>query len=379
VTTNTRDYLHLSAQDVDPLSWFAGPALPRTFAVLTFIYGMIATIADWNDIPTPAAQVVAVVLMTSSLVALDLFTRPTSARFDNTRLAVTLAPAWLAITVSALWQKDDPVQIEQWWASLGLGIVLGAIGPYISVVRVWFVSITSMVLAGVLSVIVFLPSQTFWPPVSLVLIGIVSVGLGLAAGTAINLAIVPRLLRWAADERERASDAVGNVDEVDPTPTDLDILAARVAPFIESVAVAGVVTEIDRSVAAQLARGLRDDLVTRANRSWLDTIARDQPLTVLDPEHRAEGMRMPQRAALRGLLMAVFENPALDRSSVLIELRGREDGSTAVALTMDLDLPEGRRVMLLAPYYLTLKTTVHDLSWDSGKLLGLTFQLPPEQ
>jgi hypothetical protein len=35
---------------------------------------------------------------------------------------------------------------------------------------------------------------------------------------------------------------------------------------------------------------------------------------------------------------------------------------------MDVDLPEGRRIMHLAPYYLTLRTAVDDLTWDATSL-----------
>ena len=49
---------------------------------------------------------------------------------------------------------------------------------------------------------------------------------------------------------------------------------------------------------------------------------------------------------------------------------------TAVALSIDIDLPEGRRVMMLAPYYVALKTTVNDISWDPNHD-ALQFRLPP--
>ena len=46
-----------------------------------------------------------------------------------------------------------------------------------------------------------------------------------------------------------------------------------------------------------------------------------------------------------------------------------------MALSLDLDLPEGRRTMMLAPYYLTLQTAVKDLSWDPSREL-IKFQFP---
>ncbi len=88
-------------------------------------------------------------------------------------------------------------------------------------------------------------------------------------------------------------------------------------------------------------------------------------------------MNESQRAALQGLLVAAMDSTVVDRSTLLIELRAQPDGSTAVALSIDVDLPEGRRLVLLAPYYLTLKTTVDDLSWDDGRRLLMRFRIPP--
>jgi len=49
-----------------------------------------------------------------------------------------------------------------------------------------------------------------------------------------------------------------------------------------------------------------------------------------------------------------------------------------VALSLDVDLPEGRRILMLAPYYLTLKTTVDNLSWADGRSLLFKFQIPAD-
>ncbi|MES1169423.1 MAG: hypothetical protein ABUL47_01910, partial [Leifsonia sp.] len=91
-------------------------------------------------------------------------------------------------------------------------------------------------------------------------------------------------------------------------------------------------------------------------------------LVVIDPEHRAGRMRTAQRTALRALLKAILDTPGTDTGSLLVELRGADDGSTAVGVSLDMELPEGRRIMHLAPYYLTLRTAVDDLSWDASSL-----------
>jgi hypothetical protein len=135
------------------------------------------------------------------------------------------------------------------------------------------------------------------------------------------------------------------------------------------------VTAADRALAGQLARQLRSDLVSQVNRTWLDSVALFGRIYVVDPDKLADRMNSAQRTALRALLLSVTTNPAAAAGSLFIELRGEADGSTAVALSLDFSLPEGRRTMLLAPYYLTLQTTVDSLTWDPSRDL-LRFQLP---
>jgi hypothetical protein len=122
---------------------------------------------------------------------------------------------------------------------------------------------------------------------------------------------------------------------------------------------------------------LRSELVLESERSWLDIVAQKSGMMVSDPARLADRMNEPQRAALHGLLLAAIDSSMVDSHTMLIELRAQSDGSTAVALSIDVDLPEGRRLVLLAPYYLTLKTTVEDLSWDDGRSLLMRFRIPP--
>ena len=117
--------------------------------------------------------------------------------------------------------------------------------------------------------------------------------------------------------------------------------------------------------------------MTATSQSWLDIVARESGMIVSDPARLADLMNESQRTALRALLVAAIESTTVDRRTLLIELRAQPDGSTAVALSIDVDLPEGRRLVLLAPYYLTLKTTVEDLSWDDGRSLLMRFKIPP--
>jgi hypothetical protein len=127
-------------------------------------------------------------------------------------------------------------------------------------------------------------------------------------------------------------------------------MSARVAPFVQQIAEAGVITPENRALAAQLARRLRRELVNATSRSWLDVVAHETGMIVSDPARLADSMNESQRAALRGLLVAAMDSTVVDRRTLLIELASpgrRIDGSGA--LPIDVDLPEGRRLVLLAP------------------------------
>jgi hypothetical protein len=152
-------------------------------------------------------------------------------------------------------------------------------------------------------------------------------------------------------------------------------ITVRAAPFLRRLADTGTVTAADRALAGQLARRVRDDLVLRAAESWLDSVASERRVVVIDPERRADGMNDAQKTALTGLIDAILSTDA-GSNSIMVELRGQENGSTAVGVSMDLELPEGRRTMHLAPYYLTLKTAVDGLTWNDGRLLRMQFEVP---
>ena len=86
-------------------------------------------------------------------------------------------------------------------------------------------------------------------------------------------------------------------------------------------------------------------------------------------------MNGAQRTALRALLRAIVDTPGIDSASLMVELREAPHGATAVGVSLDMTLPEGNRIMHLAPYYLTLKVSVDGLAIDRNRLLRLTFQV----
>jgi hypothetical protein len=210
---------------------------------------------------------------------------------------------------------------------------------------------------------------TTWGPVSSLVIIALPVVCGLVAAVTFSFVLVRRMTPII----EQRSRMILPLAQQDSAAEEMELLrlarlTARAVPFLEGIAETGEVSDADRALAGQLARRLRDDLVTQANQTWLDSIASDTRLVVIDSERRASRMSPSQRTALRALLRAVLDTPVVDSGSLLIELRGRQDGATAVALSIDADLPEGRRIMHLAPHYLALRSTVDDLIWDASRL-----------
>jgi hypothetical protein len=238
-------------------------------------------------------------------------------------------------------------------------------------------SIPTVVAVAVVGWLVF-SSITFWPALAIIIIAAGPVVVAAVASIVFCYTVVARTLAFLETSAgiEEAYVAAEPLTEVEQKGS-IARVSARVAPFIERIAASGTITPSDRAIAAQIARRLRTELVTATNRSWLDVVAHENGMVVSDPGRLADRMNESQRAALRGLLLEALDSAVVDMDTLLIELRAQQDGSTAVALSIDVDLPEGRRLLLLAPYYLTLKTTVDDLSWDDGRSLLLQFRIPP--
>jgi len=304
-------------------------------------------------------------------VFVQVRTRPFRGRFGvgQSILAGGITVAGLAISTWA--NLESTVIIQYWWAPVGVALVIATTAPFSSAVRVFVFGLALTVLTAAAGLISFRASSQAWPPLSTALIGASTVLIGVVASSVFCFIVVSRtqaLLVGAGTVAEASelahADALNRVER-----HTVARLGGRVAPFLESLADAGVVTDEDRALAGQLARRLRSDLVEQANRSWLDNVAERGRIFVVDPEHRAEHMNAAQRSALRGLLVAALRTPGTDAGSLFIELRAQDDGSTAVALSLDIDLPEGRRAMLLAPYYLALQTTVSDMKYDPAREL----------
>lgn len=373
---NTR-VLTISAREIDPLSWFTGPFVPLVFAAVNLGYGGVLAALTWTTSTFPVAQLIGVLLCTAACVFVHVVTRPQFPAIGWGGGTMALLIAGAGFVLSAIGYSHSTLMIELWWAPVGFALAIGSLAPYLPM--------RQLLIIGSAGTLVFVSAAflevhdriVYWGPVSTYLIILLAPASGLAASAAFSYVVVSRMLPLI-EKRSEVVVAPRSDPEAEASERHrLASFTARAAPFLEGVARAGEITPEDRNLAGQLARRLRDDLVTQSNISWLDAVAAGSRLVVVDPEHRASRMRTAQRTALRGLLRAILDTPGTDAGSLLVDLRGQPDGATAVGISLEMELPEGRRILHLAPYYLALRSTVDDLAWSEDRFLRVTFNLPP--
>ena len=373
-----RDALRVSPQQIDPLSWITRPWVSLSFSFFALAYGVLSALLTWRDSERPYLDLFGTLFMVAACVYIHVSSRALRPQFTPVRAIVPLVLALGGLGLATLATLTSQVPVHNWWAPIGLGLVIATLAPYSTVPAIIVYGLILSCAAALGSLPALIHRAEPWSGLATVVIAASSVVLGTVATSVFSFVVVSKSqqLLSGAGTPIAPDDAVREAAARRAEISTLARLGTRVAPFLEAVADAGVVTSADRALAGQLARRLRSELVGQANRSWLDSLALVGRIYVVDSDHRADSMNAAQRAALRGLLLAVMRDPATDSGSLFIELRGQDDGSTAVALSLDINLPEGRRIMMLAPYYVALKTTVDEISWDPVHDL-LRFRVPP--
>lgn len=369
--------LRFAARDVDPMSWFTGPYVPLVLAVFVAGFGGVMAVATWEASELPAMQLLGVGLCTLGCLAIQLLVSLRN-RFDLLLGAAALGFGGSGLVVSALGYSQAVFAIELWWAPLCFALVLSSLAPYLAPLRLLVWGGLALVSPVPAAFVIVDPRVPTWGSVSVLLIIATPVVVAVVAATAFSYSVVHQMLPIVDN---RSSEVVSELLEPDPEDesaerANLARLTSRAVPFLRGIAESGRVTAADRALAGEIARYLRDDLVSRSDLAWLGLRADDRRVVVVDPARRAATMRSAQRTAIRDLVRAVLDDPATDATTVFMELRPQDDGSTAVAITLDADLPDGRRVRHLAPYYFNLRGEMSDVRLGRD---SLSFRVPPEE
>jgi len=373
-----RRWLLQSAQSIDPISWFTRTNVPLACAALVVVYGFALIAAQWGASRAPVGQLASVALAAGACVLVHVITRPMRPPIGWVLASLVFSIVVAAVAVSALDYSGAPFAIEFWWAPSAITLATASLAPYLTAPKLLVLGGSATGATVVIGMSLLEPFQNSWGALGFaVLIGYSPI-LGVLATATFSYSIVSTMSRMLdgpsrneVDGRVALDEAANVVERV-----TLAQLSARAAPFLERIADAGVVSPEERVFAGQLARRIRDDLVTQSNLTWLDSIAQRQRLVVVDPMQRARAMDDAQRTALRALLQAILDTPGGDSGSLLVELREAPDGATAVVVSLDIAPRQGLRIMHLAPYLLALGTAVEDLTVDRHAL-EVTFRVTP--
>lgn len=369
-----------SPREVDLLSWFTGPLVPLVFGGTATAFGIGVTSTMMHDTSTLIFEYLAVLVMVVAFCSV-MFLAP--ARRANLKATVTIIPiaiGWFALLLSVANEWGSTVALELRWSPIAFALLLASLAPYLSAARILTVGITSAVaFMGVTALSVTAESRPDnWPFVVQLFFGSGMILVATAASTVFCYQVVARTIRWAQSVPNEAlsSGVLGEAARRRILRHELASVSDRVLPLLERVTASGVVSDMDREEARSLSESLRAELVERSNLSWLESLTRQLNLTVIDHDRLAEQMNLGQRSALLGLLTAATRDILEPTTRVVVELRGETGGATAVAISADQALPEGRKLTLLAPHYVSLATTVDDMEWETGERLHMSFRVP---
>lgn len=365
-----------SPWEADPLSWFTSPNLPLLAAAIVLGHGVIILGPAQQAGSRPLVQVAALALSIVSLLWVHVMTRPRRGPLTVVHAAVATTMAASALVVSAVGYVGEIFSLGLWWAPLSVSLVLLAFVPYLSALRLALCG-AALTAIGVLTVlVVVVPDDPTWPPFSTAVIAVFPLVIGTVGGVVMIRTITAAIARW----NERPLELVRL-----PADDDSTLVAAvdaetsvRIAPartFIAGVLARGEVTAGDTVRAAEFAERLRSELTGEVDRTWLERVADGRAVVIDDPERLVEQLDLAQRTAVRALLDALLGSAEAPAGSARVELRRTESGAVAVALSIRSSLPEGRRETFLAPYYVTLQSTVDNLRWRTGAVTAVEFEV----
>lgn len=367
-----------SPRDADPLSWFTTPNLPLAAAGLTLAHGIMVLGPLGQAGERPLVQVAALGLAVLSILWVHFATRPRRGAFTLVRALIAVAFASMALVLSAVGYAGERFAIELWWGPLGLALLLLALVPYSSALRLAALGAVLLAVTAVTAltmVLVVVPDNPAWPPFSSVAITLVPIVSGMVGGVVMIRSITLALSRWIERPLEML---VGHPSDNALVSAVDELTSNRIAPataLIKSVLERGVVTAADTERAAALAERLRGELTGEADSTWIERVAAGRAMTVNDPDRLAARLDLAQRTAMRALLDALLGGATAQLGSARVELRRTDDGAIAVALRIMSTLPEGRRETFLAPYYVSLQSTVNNLRWRTGPVTAVEFEV----
>jgi hypothetical protein len=392
---DTLSWWRRSSLDIDTLSWLTSSLVSSWVTLVVAVFGLSAVVVGGQGGYRPAFQIVAVVVMTGAAYAIHRGALPARGRFRVRRAVLIMSLASIAVMMSALALVDrqallpgvdallpspaDPFfALELWWAPVCASLVVMSTSPFVAG-RVFVPSALLVVVATATSAAFVAIERGSALPVADIVVITSTPMFAVIGGIVLNRTLVAAVQGW----RRGTGDEAPADDAVEPAVAVVDRITGgrfttAVVPFLERVERSATLHDRDRRQAARLANDMRRSLVARGDQSWLAAHVMGRPVYVTDPFRLADTITVDQRAAIIALVDGLFDDPEAGVFGARLDLAPADDDAVAVAVTIGLALPEGRRTAVLAPYYLTVKSVVRRIEWRSGESLVVSFDVDSE-
>ena len=373
-----RRWWRFSAIDVDTLSWLTSSLVTIWVSIVVALHGIVSITAGGQAGGSITTQVLALVLLVAAGVLIHVGSRPYRGRLGAALSIAVFVLTGLGVLVSAAGLRGEAVVPELWWASLAAALIAMSLAPFVPG-RVFLPGMIGLSVCTILGALSATGGEGVRLPVAAALTASSPVLFAIIGGSVLTGVMIADVERW----RGLVGDARVKDEQEEPVLAILERVTAgawsqRMQPFLQSIAAAEEVSDRDRRRAAALADELRRALVDRDAQSWLSAIVAEWPVHVDDPHRLADTITVDQRSAITALITGLFSDPEAGVFGARLRLAAAGDDAVAVAVTVSLDLPEGRRTTVLAPYYLSVKSVVRRIEWRNGESLVVSFDVDAE-
>ncbi|MDQ1549259.1 MAG: hypothetical protein QOD27_917 [Microbacteriaceae bacterium] len=363
-------------QQLDPAGTIGSRLIAVGAALAAFIYADVMTVRSGDQVAEPLFAVLALVALGFACIVVIVQTSPLRAPLSARVHAAVLIPALIAagFSTAAGWGADKYVRDD--WPPISLGLLFLALVSYRPAREVVGAGIVSAILLGFLVLLQTPGFVTDAPPVAFVLQAVTPMLALCVGGATFSCIFVASLERW----HRRASRATASLSRElrdgiarSVQQDRVTILNRDVVPFFSEVLTRGAIVEDDRDRARAIADSIRRVMVAEADRSWLETViehagtdsihGRDSSGLVQDEQRLASLMTTDQRTAVRALIVAMFDLPSFDPTSLGIVLSTRGHGSRGVFTARAGSADYSVRAAL-APYLAVMRVVFSDLQVD---------------
>ncbi|MGR2753403.1 hypothetical protein [Agromyces arachidis] len=301
----------MTQQEVDPLGGVAAVPLVGAAAVAVSLMSVALTAWHLDEVGSPFAAAVAVVLVAAAGATAWLSALPGRAPFTVERLGLVVVLALGAAVAEFLSTAGRNAYLYDDFGPLALGLLLLVLAPFCSWASLAVAGGLSAAVLAILAVGAAGEAQTDAPAFSFAVVNAVAVLAPTAAASVYSAKVVDETLAWQRRTMATAleRDAILHTGIARSVQQGrVSVLSREVLPFLAHVMTADRITVADADRARGLAEALRRALKAGIESTWLDQLARSiedargVPVSVLDPAAAAGALRDDQRTTLTALL-----------------------------------------------------------------------------